>query len=284
MAIVQRASAQPFRPSASLDSGHPRSIPRESRRRLVFLRAIVWGLIGLIYAPLFVGLLSLFERLGVGPWGYVPAAAVAGGAGAVLYGARETGLAGTGIGLVVGAVLLVGAADQVPVVLAVLAAAAIAAAIGLSPFFPACCARHVPGKALAGVLAGALGGAVLAIAEPLHPRPFPVFAVLAFLVSVNGVLYVASVRRVVDLTRRLRLEARPCNLIEGLVVSILSGLAAGSVWVMAGPFFGDPGSLVRVVGESVYVHLPIAVLGGVFGGAVAGSLLQTFGFSWVHDV
>jgi len=118
----------------------------------------------------------------------------------------------------------------------------------------------------------------------LHAYSFPVFAVLAFLVSVNGVLYVASVPRVVRLTRRLCFESRQCNLIESLVVAVLAGLAAGSVWVVAGPFYGDPGSFVRDVGEAIYVQLPAALLGGIFGGVVAGALLQAFGFSWVQDV
>jgi len=284
MAIAQRASAHPFRSSAPLDRNDPRLNPRDSNWRLVLLRAIVWGLVGLIYAPLFIGLLSLFERLGGGPWSFAAAAAVAGGAGAVLYGARETGFVGTGIGLVVGAALLVAAGDRVTFEFAVFVAAAVAALIVLTPAFPARCDRHVLGKALAGATVGAFGGAVLAIAEPLHPHSFPVFAVLAFLVSVNGVLYVASVQRVVSLTRRLCFESRKCNLIEALVVSVLAGIAAGSVWVMAGPFYGDPGSFVRDVGEAIYIQLPAAMLGGIFGGVVAGALLQAFGFSWVQDV
>jgi hypothetical protein len=75
---------------------------------------------------------------------------------------------------------------------AALVAAAIAALIGLHPAFPARCDRQVPSRVMVGVATGALCGAVLAVAEPLHPEPFSTFAVVAFLVSVNGVLYVAT--------------------------------------------------------------------------------------------
>jgi hypothetical protein len=60
--------------------------------RLAFLRAIIWGLIGLIYAPLFIGLVAVFGFLGAGPWIYAGAAATAGGAGAALYSGRDVAL------------------------------------------------------------------------------------------------------------------------------------------------------------------------------------------------
>lgn len=253
-------------------------------RRLVLVRVVVWAVVGLIYAPLFIGLSSLFERLGAGSVTYLLAAALAGGSGAVLYGAREVGLVGTGIGLGVGGILLIGAGDLVSVQFAVVSAMGVAVLFGLYPGFPARCTLHVPGKALAGVLSGAVGGSVLAIVEPMHPHTFSMFSVMAFLVSVNGVLYVAIARPLVELTHHLRFQAGPCNLIEVSVVAILAGIAAGSVWVMAGPLGGEPGGVLQEVGQAVYNKLPLALLGGIFGGAVAGALLQAFGFRWVHDV
>ncbi|MGQ9658826.1 MAG: hypothetical protein ACUVQI_01870 [Thermochromatium sp.] len=65
--------------------------------RLAFLRSIIWGLIGMIYAPLFIGLISLARGAGMGSLSYVMTAGLAGGAGAVLYGTREVALIGTGI-------------------------------------------------------------------------------------------------------------------------------------------------------------------------------------------
>jgi hypothetical protein len=251
---------------------------------MVMLRGIVWGLIGLIYAPLFVGLVALFERLGAGVGTYAAAAALAGSAGAALYGAREVALVGSGIGVVLGVLLLIGLGDILTFEQAVLVAACVAAAIGLSVVFPGRCTRKVPGKVMAGLASGAVCGGLLAVAQPLHPAPFSTFALLAFLVSVNGVIYVASVRWWVDLAYRLRIESRPCNAIEALVIAVLAGIAAGSVWMMAAPLLGETSALVRAVSDAVYRDLPVALLGGIFGGAVAGSLLEAFGFIWVHDV
>jgi hypothetical protein len=71
--------------------------------------------------------------------------------------------------------------------------------------------------------------------------------------------------------------------VEALVGGSLAALAAGSVWMMAGPFLGDQGPLVQSVSDAIYGELPMALLGGIVGGAIAGALLATFRFPWVHD-
>lgn len=256
----------------------------ESRRRVVFLRAIIWGLIGLIYTPLFIGLSALFEQLGAGSATYVAAAALAGGAGAALYSGREVALIGAGVGLGVGMLSLMIATDLSSFQHVVLISAGIAALIGLHPVFLARCDRQLPVRVLVGVATGALCGAIVAVAEPLHPRPFSVFVVLAFLVSVNGVLYVAILGPLLGLVRRLRGGFLPRNWVQAGVTALLAALAAGSVWIMAGPFLADGGDLLQITSDSIYRHLPLALLGGIFGGSVAGALLATFGFPWVHEV
>jgi len=258
--------------------------PRLARARAILLRGIVWGVIGIVYAPLFVGLAALFERLGVGVWTYAAAAGLAGAAGAALYGAREVALVGSGIGVAMGLLLLIALGDTLTFGQAVLIASCVAATIGLVVVFPGRCTRKVPGKVMAGLTGGALCGAALALAHPLQPEPFSAFALLAFLVSVNGVLYVASVRWWVGLAARLGIESRPCNTIEALVIAVLAGIAAGSLWLMAAPLHGESSLLVREVSAAIYRDLPLALLGGIFGGALAGSLLEAFGVAWVHDV
>jgi hypothetical protein len=86
------------------------------------------------------------------------------------------------------------------------------------------------------------------------------------------------------MAQRLRIESRPCNAIEALVMAVLAGIAAGSVWMMAAPLLGETSALVWELSDAVYRDLPVALLGGIFGGAVAGSLLEAFGFAWVNDV
>jgi hypothetical protein len=269
---------------ATLHPGLPLAHESPHRLGMVLIRAVVWGMIGLVYTPLFLGLTALMTGAGLERGAYVAAAALAGAAGAALYGGREVAILGTGIGVGVGWLSLLLGAQLIGFGGTAVAAAAVAGAVGLSPIFSARCARHVPGKVLAGLVGGALCGAVLAIAEPLHPRPFSIFAVLAFLVSVNGVLYVSTVGRWVGLTRRLGARTGLCVPMEALVIAVLAGLTAGSVWVMVGPLFGPTPGLIHEAGNLVYGHLPMALLGGIFGGALAGALLELFGFAWVHDL
>lgn len=285
MSLAQSNSPAPL-PNLRVASriGHAAPASLLSKPRMVLLRGIVWGLIGLIYAPLFTGLVALLERLGAGVGTYVAAAALAGAAGAALYGAREVALVGSGVGVVLGLLLLIGLGQVLTFEQAVLIAAGVGAAIGLVVVFPGRCIRKVPGKIMAGLSTGAMCGGLLAVAQPLHPAPFSTFALLAFLVSVNGVLYVASVRLWVGWVQRLGIASRPCNAIEALVIAVLAGIAAGSLWMMAAPLVGETSALVREVSDAVYRDLPVALLGGIFGGAVAGSLLEAFGFAWVHDV
>jgi len=285
MTIAEQAAvARPLSVDTPRHCPPPLTAASPSAARLVFLRGLVWGLIGLIYAPLFLGLTAIFERLGAGPGAYAAAAALAGAAGAALYGSHELALVGTGIGAIVGVLLLTSAADLLSFTQAAAVAAALAALVGLLVSFPGQCTRRVPGKVLAGLTTGAACGALLAATLPLGPRPFSPFVMLALLVSVNGALYVTSVRWWTDRISRLRIAARPCRLIEALVLAALAGLAAGGVWLMAGPLLGDESGLVGAVAATIYDALPYAALGGILGGAVAGALLEAFGFAWVHDV
>ena len=269
------------RPYAGLIQSDRASQPRI---RLAFLRGIVWSLIGMIYAPLFIGLLKLSEGAGAGPLSYVLAAALAGGAGAVLYGARELSLLSVGVGSVTGVAILILLPPQATLTTMVGAAALLAAVIGLTVSFPRRCSRHVPGKLLAGLVMGAVGGAILAVAEPLHPAPFSTFSILIFLVSVNAILYAGTVRAWVVVSRRLYLECRPCYLIEAAIMAILAGIAAGSVWMVSAPLLAADQGAWQVASLAMHQDLKPAILGGLIGGAVAGCLLEVFRFPWVHDL
>ncbi|GAB0150048.1 hypothetical protein EBL85_08875 [Marichromatium sp. AB32] len=266
---------------------HDRLEPAVSRHgvrwRLLFLRTIVWCLIGLIHAPLFIGLVELLRVHGWSHWAYVPAAALAGAIGAVLYGAREISLMATAIGGVVGVGALIALNGTLGFIESALLAAVLAAVVGALVPFRARCSRHVPGKTLAGLMTGALVGTAVALADSLQPGGFAVFAVLLFLVSVNGVLYVSTVRGWVCLSRRLLLESRPCQLIEALVMALLAGVAAGSVWLISGPLIAVEQGWWMQASLALHQDLAQAVVGAVLGGALAGMLLELFRFPWVHE-
>lgn len=256
--------------------------PSAPRQRMIFLRALIWSLIGLIYAPLFAALRVLFEGIGLGHAAYVPAAALAGAIGAAFYGARQVALAGTTVGMVVGTALFFMLPGTVPLWQVVLAAAAVGAGLGGVVRFPDRCSFSVPGKTLAGLVTGAACGGLLALAESLHPENFNIVGAVAFLVSVNGVLYVATARWWVGLVRLTPGQA--CNLVEALVIATLAAAAAGSLWVISGPLIGVVDGTWQALIAAMHRDIFYALAGGLFGGAVAGAMMEAFAFRWVHDI
>jgi hypothetical protein len=129
---------------------------------------------------------------------------------------------------------------------------------------------------------GIVCGGLLALVEPLHPENFDAAGAVAFLVAVNGVLYVATVPWWV---RRMGVGCgRPCNVVESMVIALLAATAAGSMWVVVGPMVGVVHEAYHAALDTMVRLTPGAAAGGLLGGAVTGALLEAFGFRWVHDV
>lgn len=252
-----------------------------SRFRLILLRGLIWSLIGAIYAPLFAGLRVFFEDCGLGPWAVVPAASVAGGIGAAFYGARQVALAATALGLAVTAAVFFVVSETIELWRVVLLAGLVGAILGGIARFPDRCSLAVPGKALAGLVMGALTAVVLVVAEYLHHRQFHISVIAAFLVSTNGILYVATVQWWTN--RVARVPRQACNGIEAAVIATLAGVSAGSLWLVAGPFIGVVDSAMLDLTHRIAVDIPLALGGGMLGGAVSGTLLEAFRFPWALD-
>ncbi|WP_200381980.1 hypothetical protein [Thiococcus pfennigii] len=257
--------------------------PHSSRGAMIFLRALTWSLVGLIYAPLFTGLNIGFRALGADSLAFVPAAALAGAVGAAFYGAREVALVATAIGLTVATAVFFAWPGVLDVLQVALVAALIGTLLGILVRFPDRCSRGVPGKALAGLAAGGVCGVALMLAEPHHAEAFQIAGILAFLVSVNGILYVASVRWWVRVTTP-RHPSRYCNLIEAIVIGVLAASAAGALWLVVGPLVDHLDAAELAVSSALQRDVPVAMMGGLIGGAVGGALLEAFRFRAVHDL
>lgn len=111
----------------------------------------------------------------------------------------------------------------------------------------------------------------------------PAAAVLAFLVSVNGILYVVSVRWWVGVTMPAG-QSRYCNLIESIVIGILAACAAAALWLVAGSLMGVLAPAELELSSTLLQEIPLATMGGLVGGAVGGALLETFRFRNVFDL
>jgi hypothetical protein len=121
----------------------------------------------------------------------------------------------------------------------------------------------------------------LALVEPLHPENFHVSGAVAFLVSVNGTLYVATLGWWIEQARINR--GRACNFVESVVIAMLAATAAASLWAVAGPLIGAVDTRFSPLLDAMLSLIPAAVVGGVLAGAVTGALLQAFGFRWAHE-
>ncbi|MFP4076032.1 MAG: hypothetical protein ACOC26_02500 [Halochromatium sp.] len=249
--------------------------------RQLLIRTLLWALIGAIYAPLFLVLEALLAPA-LGAFALAVAGAGAGAIGAAYYSARQVALAASLIGALATLFVLIPFHDQAEFWQAALLCGGLGLATGLLVEFPSRCTANVPAKALVGGLAGAVSGALLSALALAGLGVSPLVAV-AFLVSVNGVIYVASVRSVVNAAGGL--PRRWCPLAEGVVIGLVAIIVGGSVWAFASTLSGyDRSGLFLQVIERTSTDLPFAVAAGLAAGSVTGVLLELFDFAWVDDL
>ncbi len=246
----------------------------------VLIRSAVWSLIGMIYAPLYLVLAQLLTPT-LGAFASMAAAAAAGGIGAAFYGARQLALTASliGTGCAVFAMAISGP-GVAPWMLS-LAALVLSLGVGFLVRFPHRCTAEVGVKVSAGLGTGAVAAGLLLLVDQALGIHLPVPAVLAFLVSVTGVLYVS-----VLVARPVRRGGRGrfCDVSEGLTIAVIAVFAANGLAAFAGIFaVGDPGALTGVL-LRVSEQLPAALVAAMFAGAVAGGLLEVFEFDWVDRV
>lgn len=250
-------------------------------RRQLFIRAIVWAVIGAIYAPVFV----IFEGLAapyLGPYAMVLAATAAGAIGAAYYGARQAALVASLVGVVATLFVLVSFYDRASFWHAALLCGALGMLTGLIFKFPRRCTAHVVGKVLVGGASGFVSGAGLTTAALLGLSVSPLVAV-AFLVSVNGTIYVALVRRITQSTGLL--PARWCPIAEGAVIGVTATFVAGTIWAFTSTLSGvERQDLFLAVVSSTSQIMPLAVGSGIVAGTVTGVMLELFGFEWIDDL
>jgi hypothetical protein len=249
--------------------------------RQLFVRAVLWALIGAIYAPLFIVLEALMAPY-LGDFAFIGAAMGAGAIGASYYSARQASLVASLIGAGGSLLVLLMLHEQTAFWHTALVCGALGVAAGFLIEFPTRCTANVPAKALVGAFTGAASGVVLAALALAGLGVSPVVAV-AFLVSVNGVVYVASVRWVVASAGGL--PRQWCPVAEAVVIGLVAIIVGGSIWAFAMSIsgFDHPGHLLPVI-ETTSAILPFAVAAGAVAGGVTGSLLEMFNFDWIDDL
>jgi hypothetical protein len=128
------------------------------------------------------------------------------------------------------------------------------ALLGRLTRFPDQCALQAPGKAVAGLMSGLVCGALLGLVEIFHPVNFNVTAIVAFLVSVNGTSYSATVGWWL---RQAKVKGgKPCQVIEAMVIGMVATVAAGSLWVFGGPLIGAVDGGYYALLDAIMTFLP----------------------------
>ncbi len=249
----------------------------------VLLRGLIWSLIGVIYALLFMALRVLMQGLEVLSWAEIPASALAAGASAVLYGAHELALLSTGLGIGVGLGLLI-LIPQITLGEILVAAMLVASLAGFTFSFPRRCTRHVVGKLLAGLFVGSGAGALLVGVRSLGLQPDLTPLHLMLLIGSSGLLYVMTIRSWIQVTQWLGCESLPSDPVESLVMAILATIAAGSIWVLFVPILGSETNGWSWASLAIYHQIPETLLGGCLGGALTGIVLELLGLPWVNDL
>jgi hypothetical protein len=76
----------------------------------------------------------------------------------------------------------------------------------------------------------------------------------------------------------------PCNAVEALVIALVAGLVAASLWIVSGPLVGIVDGAYSPIIRRMHESIAAAMLGAAVAGAVAGALLEAFDVKWVHDL
>lgn len=236
----------------------------------VLLFGVIWGLVGSIFAGLFVVFWAALELGGYGAAALLIAAALAGAIGAAFYGAMQVAILGTLVGIIATLVFVVASGGQSSPG-AVLAVAGAAGAV-LGSGFGAVNKFLVRGalcKAFAGLVGGIVAAAIVLGLRIVFPDFMPTWLVTGILVPVTGYVYVALVG---SLENRLAGKI-PLFLLGAVVAGILAAVVGATLWAVGGTATGTVAPAVSAAIEKAGTLMPSAVAGGSIGGIVAGLLL-----------
>lgn len=253
-------------------------VAKSAHASRIFSRAAVWSLIGMIYAPFYVVLYELLSSVSAG-WATVLAAAAAGGIGAAFYGARQLALIASLIGVSAGLLLVLVVGPEIPIWQIAVATSALGLLTGALLDFPNRCTANVGVKFAVGAGMSTLSGLLLTGIVLIVGGTLPIAAAVALLVSVTGVLYVATLSMLPAPGARGR--PRFCSIAEGLVIAVIACFVATGLAAFADIFSEASRAPLTEALLAAAGDMPPAVIGGVIAGAVTGGLLELFEFSWV---
>lgn len=245
-----------------------------NRRSDIFIRAIIWGIVGSIFGGLYFGFVGMLMPQVASDWVVIPAAAFAGAVGAAFYGSFQVAIIGTLAGSSSGIAYLAIASDlQFNEMAAVsLMAGTVAGFIYGNTHYEVSGALL---KALTGLVAGVAAGTLVWLLTLTGVR-LNGYVTAAVLVPFTGMFYVFGVFRLID-----RLECRlPLPLVGSLVAATLSVVVAGGIWSVHESMQASYTLSAATAEHNGLKPILGSILGGVSGGLVAGGLYARVGLRW----
>ncbi len=255
----------------------------EEKRSLAIIRAIMWGFAGFLYSAVFLVVWRYVDLTGTG-WWHVPfAAAVAGAFVSAFYSAKRAAIAGALAGTISSQAMLV----YYPAVggLKYLALAALGTGLvfGVLASFVYERRRGSLAVVVSGAVTGCVAGVVIKLVGLLVPGPLQPLVFTFLLVPVTGVLfYLAALQQRV---RRPTLpQFLPHPLSVGLAAAWVAVVVAGSMWFLALSLSYNVEPAMQEAMQAVFGEFPLALLGGILGGALAGAAMELVGVRWVSRI
>lgn len=242
-------------------------------------RGVIWGLVGGIYALLFVGFLESFRYLGFAELALVFAGSLAGAVGAAFYGAMQIAILGTLAGVIATFFYLVLFANKVQPEFVLLVAGAAGMVLGV--VFGAMhmfLTKGALSKMAAGLVGGAGAAAIVWLAFSMLAGPVNVGIIVGMLVPITGYVYVAVAERL----ERFCAGRVPDPVVGALVAGSLASVVGASVWAVGGTAVGSIDPNFKDAIDQGLTQIPAAVIGGVVGGILSGSLLGLMGLTPRH--
>lgn len=255
------------------DSGH-----------LVAVRAIMWGFAGLLFSAVFLG---AWRYLGLdgAAWWHLPAAAAAAGAFvAGFYSAKRAAIAGAVAGTISSQVMLIYFPSEEGPLNFILATFLAGLVIGVASAGIYERRRGALAVVFSGGVAGTVAGVVLGLPVLLLPPSVRPLVIPLLLVPGTGVLFYLVALRASFRGHPASIHFVPHALSVGLASAWISTVVGASMWFLALSLSYDITAEMKEAIQVVFGQIPLAMLGGVLGGAAAGATLELARVRWIARV
>jgi hypothetical protein len=247
---------------------------KKDKPAAILLILFVWGLAGALFGSLFAALHELLIVLGLSGWEPVLAgSAIAAVATSAFYSAMPVALVGAMAGVLASIGTLMAAGHQVRLALITGVAAVVGTIAGSLYGWMNSSGGRPLAETLTGLVAGLIAGVLVALVLAVYGSPVGMLVMAAVIVALVGGLFQLTERRLVASISRWCPRFLSAPAVAGLIAAVVGA----SIWVIGGTTSANVDFQTRLAIDQVLQQVPSGFLGGIFGGALTGILLELAG-------